>query len=145
MQELCISLKCTYSTKNNHKPGFKRYDNERIYFFFCYRCIKNFLLSRIFCRPETSNVTFIALIYKFILDTFPDWRIRYFWIDQRLTHCPLRRCYNHDILWSVVAVFVATHVYLRTQLQKHTSSIRMNKTNGEAVVEGSPIRYNIPL
>ena len=40
-----------------------------------------------------------------------------------------------------MAIFIATHVGLRIQLQKYSSSTRANKANGVAIFEGSPIRY----
>ena len=50
---------------------------------------------------------------------------------------------NHlVIIFAAIAVFVATHVCLRIQLQKHSSSIRMNRANGVAEFERRPIRYN---
>ena len=39
---------------------------------------------------------------------------------------------------AAVAVFVALYLCLRTQLEEHRSSIRMNRA-----IECSPIRYNI--
>ena len=81
-----------------------------------------------------------ALFYKFIWVLF---RIQCFWIDGRLTYCPLRY-YNHYILiYVAVAVFVATQVCLRLQVQNHSSVTRTNRANGVAVFIGCPIRYNI--
>ena len=48
-----------------------------------------------------------------------------------------------DVNYLLIAIFVATHVFIQIQLQKHSSSFRMNRATGGAVFEGSFIRYNI--
>ena len=46
------------------------------------------------------------------------------------------------MICAAIAVFVATYNCRRIQLQKHRSSIRTNRADGVAILEGSPIRYN---
>ena len=54
-------------------------------------------------------------------------------------------CLFCPLVYATVALFVATHVRQRIQLQKHRSTIRTNRGSGVAVFEGSPIRYNIAI
>ena len=46
------------------------------------------------------------------------------------------------MLYAAVAVFVATHVCLRTEIVKPSSSIRTKTATELAVFEGSQIPYN---
>ena len=57
--------------------------------------------------------------------------------------CPFEHLNHHVIICAAEAVFVATHVSLRIQLQKHSSSVHTNRANEVAVFGGSRIRYNI--
>ena len=64
---------------------------------------------------------------------------------QRLIYC-LSGIKSIMLLFcTAVAVFVAMHVCLRVQLLNHSGSVRMNRANGVAVFERSPIRYNTAL
>ena len=43
--------------------------------------------------------------------------------------------YHNIITCAAAAIFVATHVCLRIQLEKHSSSIRANRANGVALLK----------
>lgn len=75
-------------------------------------------------------IIFLLPCYKFILDTIQHHRIQRFPIDRWLTYSRHRHYNQYAVICGAVAVFVATHVSCRIQLQKSSSFILMNRANG---------------
>ena len=80
------------------------YNSERIAFLFCCYSNKNFWLTK-------KYYLLTALFYKFILHN-----IRSQDRDGWLTRCPLEHLKHLVIIYSAIAVFVATRVCGRIQL-----------------------------